>query len=74
MTKLSKSDDPQAVQEIASLPVSKHFTVGESIVMDNRRGEILAVLTCKCRLAEKALRIRWDDGSMGIIEPIALNH
>lgn len=52
---------------------SEHFTVGSHILLNNRRGEITSLLSCKCSRSEKALRIRWEDGSLGIVAPFALN-
>lgn len=52
---------------------STHFTVGSWIVKNNRRGLIEAVLTCKCRYADKGLRIAWEDGSVSVDWPFALN-
>lgn len=52
---------------------SRHFAVGTDILCLGRRGTIVRVLHCKCPANETALHIRWDDDSMSIIEPHALN-
>lgn len=71
--KLSKSDDPQAVQDIAQLPVCQHFKKRTWILQNNRRGEIVAEMTCKCIRSEKSLRVAWEDGSVSVVRPMALN-
>lgn len=73
MGKLSKSDDPQAKQEIANLGVSRHFTTGSFVVTNNRRAEILAVHTKTWPHRETHLRLAWEDGTVSLIKPIALN-
>lgn len=74
MGKLSKTDGPQGPAPQPVLKESDHFKVGSFIKMPpHRRGEITAVLTCKCKLVEKGLRIAWDDGSVSVVQPFALN-
>jgi activator of HSP90 ATPase len=77
--KISKSDVLDNEQEartkhaLENWPESQHFTKGTFVMHANKRGEILAVLRCKCPRGEKALRVRWEDDSVSLIEPFALN-
>ena len=78
--KISKKDqDPSQVHQDATALAelskrrSRHFAVGTDILCLGRRGTIVRVLHCKCPANETALHIRWDDDSMSIIEPHALN-
>ena len=80
MQKISKSKTLDKDQEqrdkdfLNNMPTSPHFTVGTWIMRaPYRRGEILDVFTCKCDRAEKSLRIRWEDDTISVIRPHALN-
>lgn len=78
--KISKKDqdprqidsDREGIERLLAMK-SPHFTMGTRIVHNQRSGEIVNILTCKCMFADKALRVRWDDGSMSTIKPFALN-
>lgn len=54
---------------------SKHFTVGTWIVMNNRRGEVTRKFAVWERggILDKYLTVRWEDGSVSDVMPIALN-
>lgn len=52
---------------------SQHFAVGTKIICNQRTGLILERVRCGYLAPRTLLRIRWEDGSVGIIEPIALN-
>jgi hypothetical protein len=71
MKKISK--DPSAKNVMPNMPNSEHFTTGSFVVMNNHRGEILAVETEGWPVVKKYLRVAWEDGSVSRIEPIALN-
>lgn len=71
MEKLSKSDDPQAVNKVSTMPTSKHFTKGSRVQYGHQHGEVLDVLTYPN--GETSLRVGWDDGTVSIVQPFALN-
>jgi hypothetical protein len=78
--KLSKSDKIDKEQEakdkelLNNPKLSMHFKVGTFIIQhDKGRGEILRVLTCKCSKRETVLQVRWDDGTISLTKPFALN-
>ena len=52
---------------------SQHFKTNTWVVMNNARGEILAVETEKWPVLKRYLRIAWEDGTVSLIKPIALN-
>lgn len=77
MTKISKSDqDPNQIDKdregLANMlsKRSQHFTTGSFVIWNNVRGEILEQVSDGGR---NLLRVRWDDGSVCLVEPIALN-
>lgn len=51
----------------------RHFEVGTGIMYQNRTGTILERVPCGITGPRILLRIRWEDGSVGIIKPHALN-
>jgi len=53
---------------------SQHFKTNTWVVINNHRGEILAVETEKWPVLKRYLRIAWEDGTVSRIEPIALSH
>lgn len=77
--KLSKSDqDPHQTdrdaEALANMPKSQHFAKGTFIVYNNVRAEILAVESWTTwPRSETLLRVAWDDGTVSLIKPIALN-
>lgn len=78
--KLSKSDttpeDEQRGREARAAMLEKrcrHFEVGTDILYRDRRGTILEAVSCGITGPRILLRIRWSDGSVGIIKPHALN-
>lgn len=70
--KIDKNEEARIREQLSNPRTSQHFAIGTFIVEYGKgRGEILAVL--RCSKAETLLRVRWEDGSVGITKPIALN-
>jgi hypothetical protein len=60
----------EAAEWVSNRPTSKHFTVGTFVQQAGRRGEIIG------RFGESpncTLTVRWDDGIVSFVKPIALN-
>lgn len=85
MKKISKSDKPIDREEeqaeknwLDNLPKSQHFAIGTGVMCKGRTGVITEILVCPGRALEwcdcqNALRIEWEDGTMGVLTPFALN-
>lgn len=80
MKKISKSDTTPEMEERANTGIarlqtikSKHFTVGTFVQMDNKTMEVLDVVERPIPYRETYLLVRFDDGSMRLIKPYALN-
>lgn len=59
----------KAFEELRSL----HFAVGTFVKQAGRRGKVLTEQPCGCKLGHRSLTIKWDDGEITTITPIALN-
>jgi hypothetical protein len=60
-------------RQLMSQKKCQHFSVNTKTMANNRTGLILEHIKCGLDSPRVLLRIRWDDGSIGIIKPHALN-